>query len=239
MPPAVAMRAPVQKTVQNAAKTTTKAAPQAASPSLARRIASTSTAAATAVLLLSASSSSSSPFSPPAALAAAPEKVADFAASGILFRDAVEVTALDDPDVEGASVYIADFKRSLTAKLAKDFFSEPSQASITCAADPKKPLRVVNASAVRANGGTELFSERKGLSIIANKTLRVRRVYDSSRSTLLYVSYSTRLSDDADTASTRYKTSVCALPLPESAFGNGGGVSGSGGSVEASSSSTG
>ena len=103
---------------------------------------------------------------PPPALAASAEKVADFAASGILFRDSVEVTALDDPDVSGATVFVADFKRSLTAKLAKDFFSEPSQASISCAADPTSPLRVVNAARVRAAGGTELFSERKGLSLV-------------------------------------------------------------------------
>jgi CreA protein len=191
-------------------------------------------AAATAAALVLAAS----PVPPPPALAAfasassaSPEKVADFAASGILFRDAVEITALEDPDVIGATVFVADFKRSLTAKLAKDFFSEPSQASITCAADPNLPLRVVNAARVRAAGGAELFSERKGLSLVANKTLRVRRVFDAKRSALLYVSYSTRLSDDADTASTRYRTSVCALPLPAEAFGGGGG-GGGGGSAE-------
>lgn len=198
-------------------------------PSSAARRAAAAAAAATAAALVLA-------VSPPApalaALASAPEKVADFAASGILFRDAVEVTALDDPDVLGATVYVADFKRSLTAKLAKDFFSEPSQASISCAADSSAPLRVVNPAAVRASGGTELFSERKGLSIVANKTLRVRRVFDAKRSTLLYISYSTRLSDDADTASTRYRTSVCALPLPAAAFGGGSGDGGE--SVEVS-----
>lgn len=211
-------------TRQHPATTATKQQQQyqAPSPSAARRAA----AATAAALVLAASPLLPSP--PPALAAlglsssASPEKVADFAASGILFRDAVEVTALEDPDVAGATVFVADFKRSLTAKLAKDFFSEPSQASISCAADPQAPLRVVNAAAVRAPGGTELFSERKGLSLVANKTLRVRRVYDAKRSALLYVSYSTRLSDDADTASTRYRTSVCALTLPASAFGNGG-----------------
>ena len=204
------------------------ATPRQLQASIARRAAATAAALVLAV----------SPFSPaPPALAAfasasaSPEKVADFAASGILFRDAVEITALEDPDVLGATVFVADFKRSLTAKLAKDFFSEPSQASITCAADPNRPLRVVNAAAVRAAGGTELFSERKGLSLVANKTLRVRRVFDPKRSALLYVSYSTRLSDDADTASTRYRTSLCALPLPAEAFdGGAGGVGVSGGS---------
>lgn len=214
-----------------ASTTTTTATPpkQAPIPTSARRAAAAAATAAAALVL-----TVSAPSPALAAFASAPEKVADFAASGILFRDAVEVTALDDPDVLGATVFIADFKRSLTAKLAKDFFSEPSQASITCAADSNAPLRVVNPAAVRSPGGTELFSERKGLSIVANKTLRVRRVFDAKRSTLLYISYSTRLSDDADTASTRYRTSVCALSLPAEAFGGGGGSGGGGEGVEVS-----
>ena len=32
----------------------------------------------------------------------------------------------------GVRLYISDFKRSLTDKLAKDFFSEPSQVSAHC-----------------------------------------------------------------------------------------------------------
>ena len=47
-----------------------------------------------------------------------------------------------------------------------------------------------------------------------NKTLRVRRVWDAARKTLLYIAYSTHTSgghhdDDAG----RYRTSICALPL--------------------------
>ena len=214
-----------ETTTTTTTETTTTRVKQAPIPSLCRAAAAT---AATALVLAAVSP-------PPAALAAfasvsaAPENVTDFAASGILFRDSVEVTALPDRDVEGATIFIANFNRSLPAKLAKDFFSEPSQASITCAANPNFPLKVINEKAVRASGGTELFSERKGLSLVANKTLRVRRIFDPKRNALLYISYSTRLSDDADTASTRYRTSVCALPLPAEAF-NGSGGGGGGGS---------
>jgi hypothetical protein len=38
-------------------------------------------------------------------------------------QDSVEVTALDDADVPGVTLYISDFKRSLADKLAKDFFT--------------------------------------------------------------------------------------------------------------------
>ena len=124
----------------------------------------------------------------------------------------MDVTALEDPKVEGVVVYLADFKRSLTAKLQKDFFSEPSQASLNCAAT----------GAVRVTGdlggseGEELFSERRNINLLQNKTLRVRRILDKQHDVLLYVAYSTRTAsaEDSEAVSAgRYKTSVCAVPI--------------------------
>lgn len=43
----------------------------------------------------------------------------------------------------------------------------------------------------------QVFAEKKGLSIFKDKTLRVRRMYDPTRGTLVYVAYSTRLSSAA------------------------------------------
>jgi catabolite regulation protein CreA len=51
-----------------------------------------------------------------------------------------------------------------------------------------------------------------------DKTLRVRRLYDPDRRSLLYVAYSTRLSTAADeggVSTGRYRTSLCAVHLPE------------------------
>lgn len=51
-----------------------------------------------------------------------------------------------------------------------------------------------------------------------DKTLRVRRLYDPDRRTLLYVAYSTRLStaaDDGAVTTGRYRTSICAVHLPD------------------------
>ena len=85
----------------------------------------------------------------------------------------MEVVALEDPDIQGVVVYLSDFKRSLADKLSKDFFSEPSQASISCAVvapptfDPTK---------ISTPEGKEIFSEAKGFSL-SNKTTR----YDRSR----------------------------------------------------------
>ena len=35
--------------------------------------------------------------------------------------------------VAGITLYVSDFQRNLVDKLKKDFFSDPSQASVTCA----------------------------------------------------------------------------------------------------------
>lgn len=153
--------------------------------------------------------------SPGASWAAGREKVAEFQASGFLFKDTVEVNAFDDPEIPGVTIYLSDFKRSLVDKLQKDFFAEPSQASLTCSISPT--AQIVNEANLGGTEGKEVFSEKKGLSIFKDKTLRVRRVYDPTRRTVMYVAYSTRLStatDDGTVSTGRYRTSICALRLP-------------------------
>mmetsp|Transcript_6016 Transcript_6016/g.17229 ORF Transcript_6016/g.17229 Transcript_6016/m.17229 type:complete len:237 (+) Transcript_6016:143-853(+) len=141
--------------------------------------------------------------------AMASEKVAEFAASGIVFKDKVDVVSLPDEKVEGVTIYISDFQRSVTDRLSKDFFSQPSNASVTCALTGKLAF---NEADIGGSEGQEVFSERKGLNLFQNKTLRVRRIYDAEKKTLLYVAYTTHLAEGHDDAG-RYKTSVCAIPL--------------------------
>ncbi|KAK9906671.1 hypothetical protein WJX75_005888 [Coccomyxa subellipsoidea] len=112
----------------------------------------------------------------------ASNKVGEFTGNGFIFKDTVEVVAVEDPDVEGVTVYISDFKRSLIDKLSKNFFSEPSQASVTCAATG--PVRIADMNRVRGSSGGEVFSESKGLNLFQNKTLRVRRLFDEAHNTL-------------------------------------------------------
>ncbi|WIA14579.1 hypothetical protein OEZ85_003095 [Tetradesmus obliquus] len=154
----------------------------------------------------------------PGAAWAGRDKIGEFQASGFLFKDTVEVNALDDPEVPGVTIYFSDFKRSLVDKLQKDFFAEPSQASLTCSISPD--ATITNPANLGGAEGKEVFQEKKGLSIFKDKTLRVRRLYDPSRNTLVYVAYSTRLStatDDGSVSTGRYRTSVCALKLPVAA----------------------
>jgi catabolite regulation protein CreA len=171
-----------------------------------RRARATACAAACALALAS---------SPLASVAAGAESttIAEFNASGIVFKDAVNVVALRDPDVSGVTLYLSDFSRSLSAKAKSgDFFTEPSQTSLGC----------VRAETVRVDGdiagfqGKELFSERKNINFLNQKNLKVRRVFDAANDVVLYVSYSTRTAssskDDGPSAG-QYKTSVCAIQL--------------------------
>lgn len=173
---------------------------QEAAPAWPQKLASVGVAAAAAAFLAIGSP------------AGASTKIGEFTASGFLFKDSVEIVSVEDPEVEGVTVYISDFKRSLADKLSNNFFSEPSQASVTCAATG--PVRIKDVSRISSSDGGEVFSEQKGLNFFQNKTLRVRRVYDQKHNTLVYTAYSTRFQNSGDGPSAgRYKTSVCALPI--------------------------
>uniref|UniRef100_A0A7S0X505 Uncharacterized protein n=1 Tax=Mantoniella antarctica TaxID=81844 RepID=A0A7S0X505_9CHLO len=147
--------------------------------------------------------------------------IAEFNASGLFIKDSVEVVALTDPLVDGVTLYLSDFKRSITAKLqSSDFFSEPSQTSLACVRNEMSPDGSSGAVRVKADlggrEGKEMFAERKNLNLLNNKTLRVRRIFHPEANSIVYVSYSTRTASagksDGPSAG-QYKTSLCAVPL--------------------------
>lgn len=131
----------------------------------------------------------------PALEAQANQKVAEFATSGLIplpgvFRDTVQVIQLEDPGVEGVTLYYTDYSRSLAEKLSNDPFADPSQSSVTCVATGK--VLVKDPESARGSDGQEIFSELKTLNFFQNKRLRVRRIYDETNGALIYISYSTR-----------------------------------------------
>ncbi|EFJ19791.1 hypothetical protein SELMODRAFT_419062 [Selaginella moellendorffii] len=139
--------------------------------------------------------------------AAAATKIGQFKASGLLFNDIVEVIALPDPKIEGITIHISNVKRSLTERLSRDFFTDPSQASVS--ASQTGPLRLVSPIALGLKG-EEVFSAKRNLFF---KTMHVRRIYDEANNALVYVAYSTRVSQDMSEPNSRYRTSVSSISL--------------------------
>eukprot|EP00545_Synedropsis_sp_CCMP1620_P009966 CAMPEP_0119008116 /NCGR_PEP_ID=MMETSP1176-20130426/3477_1 /TAXON_ID=265551 /ORGANISM="Synedropsis recta cf, Strain CCMP1620" /LENGTH=197 /DNA_ID=CAMNT_0006960387 /DNA_START=8 /DNA_END=601 /DNA_ORIENTATION=- len=146
---------------------------------------------------------------PPAAMAADSSRViGQIAGSGLVFKDTLTVESFDDPKVRGVTLYISNFQRPLTERLSKDFFSDPSYASVGCA---KTANTVVIAdNIVKTKMGEEVFEESKSLLF---KTLRVQRIYDEEKNTVVYVSFNTRLDKSEDTNKSRFKSSICAVSL--------------------------
>ncbi|MCG8340203.1 MAG: CreA family protein, partial [Cytophagales bacterium] len=54
---------------------------------------------------------------------------------------------------------------------------------------------------IKGSAGKEVFSEAKGLNIFKDKKVKIRRVLDEERQTLVYVSYSTRNTSQTDEGS--------------------------------------
>lgn len=141
--------------------------------------------------------------------------LAEFKTSGVIFKDAVQVLRLEDPEVEGVVVYYTDYTRSITEKLtsSEDAFSDPSQSSISCTNGSGGAI-VKDPSAIRGAEGKEIFSEAKGLNIFQNKKTRIRRIYDEKNENVLYVAYNTRNTrskDEGGVSSSRYRTSMCSV----------------------------
>jgi len=153
----------------------------------------------------------------PCSPALANETIAEFATSGLIpvpgvFRDTVKVVSFTDKDVAGVTLYYTDYSRSLQERLSSEPFADPSQASLTCVATG--PVVVQDPESAQTKDGVEVFSELKTLNLFQNKRLKIRRIYDGKA--VLYVAYSTRFTSTADeggVSSSRYRTSICAVPV--------------------------
>lgn len=130
--------------------------------------------------------------------------------SGLFFKDTLEIESFDDPKVKGVKLYVSTFQIPLTEKLsAKNLFSDPSYASLTCTRINNIPIRIAD-NINKSLNGEEVFEEKKSLLF---KDLRVYRVYDTSTNTIVYVSYNTRFDKNDDTNKSRFKSSLCAINL--------------------------
>eukprot|EP00190_Bangiopsis_sp_CCMP1999_P005601 CAMPEP_0198736532 /NCGR_PEP_ID=MMETSP1475-20131203/66330_1 /TAXON_ID= ORGANISM="Unidentified sp., Strain CCMP1999" /NCGR_SAMPLE_ID=MMETSP1475 /ASSEMBLY_ACC=CAM_ASM_001111 /LENGTH=184 /DNA_ID=CAMNT_0044500355 /DNA_START=197 /DNA_END=751 /DNA_ORIENTATION=- len=140
-------------------------------------------------------------------ISAVARDVGSIPASGLIFKDYVNVIEFDDPKVAGVRLYISDFQRPLSEKLQKNFFSDPSQAAVTCV--KSGPIRV-SKDVSESREGEEVFSQSRNALF---KSVHVRRLYDKEANVLVYISYATRFSKSDDENKSRFKSSMCAVPI--------------------------
>ena len=97
----------------------------------------------------------------PAFAEAGKRVIGEIQGSGLVFKDTLRVEAFDDPKVQGVQLYLSDFQRPVTEKLAKgDIFSDPSQGGLSCSHSGKV---IVSAEASLSPQGEEVFSEARSL----------------------------------------------------------------------------
>lgn len=106
------------------------------------------------------------------------ERLALIETSGMIFKDKLEVLAFDDPDIKGVTCFITMPKRSLS-------FEDQTNTSISC--------RKISKISGLVGSKKKIFRGNKSLFF---KSMYVDRVYDKKRSSLLYVSYTEKLSGD-------------------------------------------
>ncbi len=113
----------------------------------------------------------------------------------------IVVEAVADPKIGGVTCHLVHFDRSVIDRLSKgNWFENPSNSSISC--QQTGPIAI--GKIVTSAKGEEVFSERMSLFF---KSIAVRRIYDKTTDTLVYVAYSRQVKD----ASAKMSLSTIAL----------------------------
>ena len=113
----------------------------------------------------------------------------------------IVIDAIGDPEVEGVTCHLARFDRSLIDRVTKgNWFEEPSNSAIACT----QTGPVVIGDIEKDSEGEDVFSERTSLVF---KSLRVRRIWDETNQTLVYVAYSAQVKDASA------KVDISTVPL--------------------------
>jgi CreA protein len=101
----------------------------------------------------------------------------------------IVVEAVADPKVGGVTCHIVHFDRSVIDRLRKgNWFENPSNSGISC----QQTGSIVIGKIATSAKGEEVFSERMSLFF---KSIAVRRIYDKTTDTLVYVAYSRQVKD--------------------------------------------
>lgn len=99
------------------------------------------------------------------------------------------VEAFEDPEVAGITCYVSYFERGMIDRLQKgNWFEDPSNSAISCQQTGPVDINEIP----RGKSGKAVFSERRS---IIWKSLKVTRVFDAERQTLVYVAHGRNVQD--------------------------------------------
>jgi CreA protein len=91
------------------------------------------------------------------------------------------VEAFEDPKVKGVTCHVTYFERGLIDRLQNgNWFEDPSNSAISCQQTGPITLGDID----RSDEGESVFSERRS---IIWKSLQVKRIFDETHQTLVYV----------------------------------------------------
>ena len=113
----------------------------------------------------------------------------------------IVIEAFDDPKVKGITCHVAYFERGLIDRFQNgNFFEDPSNSSIACR--QTGPIEIGDIA--RDDEGEAVFSERRS---IVWKSIKVTRIFDEERQTLIYVAHA------RDVQNGSAKMAISTVPL--------------------------
>lgn len=115
---------------------------------------------------------------------------------GIFTLKDIKLNVLTDPVVTGVTCHIASIEADLS-------LSDPSDSSISC-----RQTGAITAAMItqidKSKDGEVVFTKSKSVFF---KSMKIRRIYDASTQTLMYLSYSTKETSGS------FKHSLSTVPL--------------------------
>ena len=130
------------------------------------------------------------------AISACGQKEVGDVSLGVFTTKDIKLNSMVDPIVTGVTCHVASIEADLS-------LSDPSDSSIACRQTGEITPAMI-AAIDKSESGEVVF--RKSKSILF-KTMKVRRIYDASSQTLMYVSYSTKETSGS------FKHSLSTVPL--------------------------
>ena len=115
---------------------------------------------------------------------------------GLFTTKDIKLNILQDPLISGVTCHVASIEANLS-------FSDPSDSSISCRQTGEITPEMI-AKIDKSASGDVVFKKSKSVFF---KTMKIRRIFDPSSQTLMYVSYSTK------ETSCSFKHSLSTVPL--------------------------